>query len=697
MASIEGSKDTVQHIKFKGDQKDKLREYLRQELSDNEGERGRMISKCKDWQAQANSRRKRRDAKARDSNIDMPMTRQRMMQNSSRLLNPIFQQDILFIAKPRNPVVEDMARAVERLNDYISDGIDYRTVCEEWVEQFQTFPLGVVKTPFIQETERVIQWKELQGGLDEYNMRKLEGQRVTVRKLQDGTEKYFLEVDEEVPVRVGAYPEVVPFEDFIVPMSAVDVRTADWIIHRVWLTKAEVKSRIRSGMYNKKDGDQIVIDALGDPTAERERLLKLTESKNQQFDLDDNSNQYEICEAYLKWAKNEDEEPVEIIVTFEKSKMTILRAVYNFYHSYKRPFVVHQYKHVQGSIFGIPLTFILEPLHVAYSASFNQRLDAASLANESLYGIPTGQGDAMRQIDRDTIRTGFVEIDAKKDEIIKFDLSQDFSQLPELEQRLDTAADNVSNLSPYSYGQEQIDRPTATGQISIIEESKQPQYMMLERFRASFATVSRHVLARYRQFYPEGLRFYSMQDPEGTQMVEEFFQWPEGVIERDVVIETKVSSASMSKSLRKQELVALLEKLSQHYDKIMQLAQAATDPMNPSAMIAATLMDGLYTAMNDMLTEFDVGKKDALNPQLMEVTQVAQQIQQKMQEFMQQINQLGNQNQQLQAANAQLQGVLQQVQGQGMAGQPMPPPGVQGSMPMGGGPQGQGGPPPAMQ
>ncbi|GAG05699.1 unnamed protein product, partial [marine sediment metagenome] len=117
----------------------------------------------------------------------------------------------------------------------------------------------------------------------------------------------------------------------------------------------------------------------------------------------------------------------------------------------------------------------------------------------------------------------------------------------------------------------------------------------------------------------------------------------------------------------------------------------------PTAMIAATLMNGLYTAMNDMLTEFDVGKKDALNPQLMEVTQVAQQMQQKMQELMQQVGQLGNQNQQLQATNSQLQGILKQIQGQGMAGQPMPPPGVQGSMPMGGGPQGQGGPPPSFQ
>jgi hypothetical protein len=268
--------------------------------------------------------------------------------------------------------------------------------------------------------------------------------------------------------------------------------------------------------------------------------------------------------------------------------------------------------------------------------------------------------------------------------------------LPELEGILQTEADKLSNLSDYSFGQEQIDRPTATGQISIIEESKQPQYMMLERFRASMAVCAKHVLARYRQFYPEGLQFYTMQeDPEGMQMVEQFFQWPEGAIERDVIIETKVSSASMSKSLRKQELVALLDKLTQYYDKLMQLAMAATDPMNPSAMIAAILMNGLYTAMNDMLIEFEVGKKDALNPQLMEVTQVAKQIQQQMQQLMQQVNQLGAQNQQLQSANAELQGIPSQ--GQGVPPQAGPQPGGQGSMPMANGAPGQGAGPPSVQ
>ena len=702
MPNIEGPRDSVQRIKFKGEQKEKLREYLRRELSVTDGERSRMLDKCKLWVQQANSRRIPKGIHARDANIDMPMTRQMMMQNSARLLNPIFQQDLLFVTKPRNPQVEDMARAVEKVVDYISDNIDYRSICDEWVEQFQTFPFGVIKTPFIQETERVIRWKELtgdnstgEGPIDEYNQRKLDGQKVIIRKLEDGSEKYFIEVDEEVPVRVGAFPEVVPFEDFIVPMSAADVRTADWVMHRIWMTKPMIKGRIRAGVYDKKDGDQDVWDALGDdPQTDRDRLLTLTEGRGKEADLDDNAKQYEICEAYLKWEMKENEEPVEIIVTFEKTSMVILRAIHNYHHSYKRPFVTHCYKNVQGSIFGVPLTYLLEPLHVAYSASIRQRLDSASKAGQKVIILPPGSD--LKPLDRDEWSGLFFEADIKKEELHDITLSQTFTQMPELEGILKEEAQRLANLSDDSFAEEQIDRPTATGQIQIIEESKQPQYIMLERFRKSMADVSKHVLARYRQFYPEGLRYYTMQeDPEGIQMVEQFFQWPEGAIERDVVIETKVSSASMSKSLRKQELVALLDKLIPYFDKLMQMAQVAVNPMDPSAMIAVKLMNGLHVAMNNMLIEFEVGKKDALNPELVNEMETLRNIASRMQGLMQQVNQLGAQNQQLQATNAQLQAIV--GQGPGLPGQAGPPAGVQGSMPMGGGPQGQGAGPPTVQ
>ena len=682
MAERNAPKYSVQELKLSKENREELRDYISKEIDLCEGDRAGMIKKCRLWAEQANSRRQRPDARPRDSKVDMPLTKKRMLQNSSRLLNPIFQQDRIFVTKPRNPRVEDLARKVEDGIDYISDQINYRSICDSWIRQAQTFPLGAVKTPFIIETEDIAEWRELKGGFEDYNDRKLNGEPVIERQLDNGEIKYFIRVEETVPVRSGAFPEVIPFEDFLVPMNAVDVRTADWVAHRFWPTKKRLEDQINKGVYSKKDGDTTILDALGEPTAERDPLFKFSSGGKKNHSGYETSKQYEVFEIYLKWDVKNNGKPVEIIVTFEKSHKLILRAVYNFYHSYKRPFVTYNYEEVEGSIFGNSMAYILEPLHIANSASYNQRLDAASLANESCYRVPPGTAaDIEEAFDVDSIRTSFIELNAEKDEVYELKLSQPYTQLPELEARLEKEADELSALSPYSFGNEQIDRPTASGQIQIIEESKQPQYMQLERFRGKLAEVCKHVLARYKQFYPEGLRYYKMQDPEGAQMIEQFFQWPEGTLERDILIETKVSSSSMSKNLRKQELVALVDKMVQLYNQMMQMAMAAVDPMNPSAMIAAQLLNGLWTVVNDMLTEFEVGKKEALNPRLVEVTQVAQQIQQQMQNLVQQVNQAGQANAQLQQQNAGLQAEL--ATAQGLAPIPVPSSGVQGSMPMG--------------
>jgi hypothetical protein len=172
------------------------------------------------------------------------------------------------------------------------------------------------------------------------------------------------------------------------------------------------------------------------------------------------------------------------------------------------------------------------------------------------------------------------------------------------------------------------------------------------------------------------------ETPEGIQMLEAFFQWPAGAIEKDILIETKVSSASLSKDSRKQEKLAMVEKLPNIYQTMMGMAQVAINPMDPSASVAFKLLQGYKEAVDSMFTEFEIGKKDVLNPDLVQEVQVGQAIQQ----LQTQVGQLSTQNQQLQASNAQLQAIV--GQGQPMAGAPGGAPPVQGPVPMGPGPQG---------
>jgi len=252
-----------------------------------------------------------------------------------------------------------------------------------------------------------------------------------------------------------------------------------------------------------------------------------------------------------------------------------------------------------------------------------------------------------------------------------------FTQLPELEGIIETRADRAAALTDASFGDETVNRPTATGTMQLIEESKQPQYLQLERFREAFALIVRHMLARYKQFYPEGMTLYlsTRSDIDRKNLEEFIINWPEGSIEDSVFIETKVSSATMSKNARKQELVALMDKMPQLQQTMMQFAQMALNPQQGPGMqlIGMKLLASFQKVVEMFMIEFDVPNRAVLNPPLAEEMQVYAQIQQ---QFMQMAQTIQNLQMQLQ----QLQGAAPGGQAQpGMAPQASGQPGQQGS------------------
>jgi hypothetical protein len=678
--TFDSSQDGAASVKFGKDRREALVNLLQKEHSQAISDRAGLEKNWKLWLQQANSRRKRPDARGRDSKLDMPFTRRRIQQNAARLLNPVFQQDRLMVAKASFPQYHEFALALEGFMEYITGKVPLQEISEDWVEQFQIFNVGIVKTPFVRKQKHVKQWKEI--GYEEYAQLKEEGYPgLSKREYKDKTvpAKYFIEEDKTVTTFVGADVQLVPIEDFICPITTADIESADWVSHRVWLTRAAVEERIKRGIYDEKDGDQKVLDLLGKPSSERKKLLDHSTTRDDgDRGVGPSSRQYEICETYIAFDYEGKGTRREIVVTWDRKSGAILRCVDNPYHNYCRPFVAHHYKRVHGSIYGIPATYLLEPLHVANSASFNQRLDAASKANEKIMCGPPGSCDEMKAVfDRNGLTGGFYETTAAKDEIFEMTLSQPFTQLDTLEAQFERQGDELMHLGPYSWGNEQVQRPTATGQVTLVEESKQPQFMQLERFRRSFALVVMHMISRYRQFYPEGAQYFiEAIDPEARQALEVVtIQWPEEAIEESVIVETKVTSAQMSKQLRKQEVVAMLDRVPQLYNTMMQMAQGAMSG-GPGAMMALKMLHGMQTLVDAFLTEFEVPKKDQLNPDLVQEAQVAQMVQQQMQALSQQV-------QTLQAQLAQAQPPAGAPPGGPMGQQAGPQPGVQGPAPMG--------------
>jgi hypothetical protein len=704
MQTSEFPRYAVKKAKLSDEEREKLLKYLCEEHDAALQERQTHETNWEIWRKQANSRLERKGAGPKDSNIDMGLTRERFSQNSARLQTPILQQDPIMVAIPRQPAFDDIAKQIEKAADWALDRINIREFCDDWIEQAQTFNVGIVKTPFVYQTEQVKFWQELQGSMPDQSMvnpqmtgdmtdpinvmgnpgmtpqqealmLQKSGEVVIERDTGEGGKRYFREAKKTKARKTGAFPVVIPIEDFIFPTGSADVYSAPWVTHRIWLTEKQIEFRIKRGDYEKEVNGSPTLDILKNMDGDRKRYTFAVESPEEHNRR--TNKQIDIRETYVSWDIKGEE--VELIVTWNADAKALLSIIENFLHEYVRPFVPFQYKHVQGSIYGIPLSFILEPFHRAYMASINQRLDQASLANEVAILAPTGH--SLHEQADGIFRGGIYESNASKDEIQIIRLTEPgFSQLSDLEGIIETRADRAAALTDASFGDETVNRPTATGTMQLIEESKQPQYLQLERFRDAFAEVIKHMLARYKQFYPEGMTIYldTRSDIERKQLDEYMITWPEGSIEESVFIETKVSSATMSKNARKQELVALMDKFPQLQQTMMQFATLVVNPSQGPGMqmLGLKMLQSFWKLMDMFMVEFDIPNKEMLNPPLVEEAQVYAQIQQQFIQMVQQIQMLQQQLTQVQSAAPAGQAEA------GMAPQAPSGPSAQGSPPM---------------
>ena len=354
----------------------------------------------------------------------------------------------------------------------------------------------------------------------------------------------------------------------------------------------------------------------------------------------------------------------EIILTIDKENKQYRRGVYNFLHAYQRPFVLWSYDA------GVSLAYIMEPIHKAYSAMICQELDAQSAANKTLLVAKSGS-DVGKNFKDGEVPEGVIEINGDpRTDLVQFSLSQPRTTSPEMRRELQMHAERVSAVAAINFGQDPTGRPTATGQTIQSTESQQPLYDKMESFRAAVAKLGLMMLSRYKQFFPEGLEYYLKEEtPDGMTTLPGIMYWPDQDITEQVYVETRVSSSTMNKNMRRQEKLAMADKIPQVYMTLSQMLQQAVMP-SPMSAIMLKLVQGYQVIIDDWLTEFDISHKEQINPNLSQEVNIAGMVQALMA--------------QNQALMAQLNG-SPPGQGPGGSGKPGVP---------GGGPGGPGGPGP---
>jgi hypothetical protein len=110
--------------------------------------------------------------------------------------------------------------------------------------------------------------------------------------------------------------------------------------------------------------------------------------------------------------------------------------------------------------------------------------------------------------------------------------------------------------------------------------------------------------------------FIDAQSPEEASMLQAMLvEFPPGYWRDQVILETKVNSQTMSKAVKKQEALAMVDKFPQIAETLLSLGEAATSGM-PIAPIAGNALDVFDLVLVEWLTEFELPEvRDALDIQ----------------------------------------------------------------------------------
>ena len=609
----------------------------------------------------------KKGGESEDSQLDTSATRQYVEMAISRFMNPIFQRDTVYIGKPKEPQFLDVARSFEDFADWMVDRAPFRLFVEHLLKQAFIFPKGIAKIPFRVHTKTVKNYYHETGTEEEGNLERHWGVRENDPVLM---------ADMVIEDNSDANPEVVPWVDFIHPIPISSINTAPRLTHRIWKSDDAIKRDISRKVYREKDPEtgKPIIEMIGDPSEkpDPELNMSLNSSTSDNSGSDEsNGDLYEIFECYTSYKDK------EVIVTIERKTKTCLRFVENWLMEDERPFRTWSYEQILNDLDGTSLCYLLEPNHRALSAILNQRLDAASRSMSQIVAFASTLG-MDKYVKDNRLSSGWYSVNSidLSNQIKEVSTPKPFDQLAGLESEIRAEMMALASLNEYNKGVEQIQRPTATGQVALIEEGKQPQYARMESFREFLTDVGMMMISRYRQFHPVCIKFFTeTKSQEDQALIEKVLTWPTEYWREQVIIEPTVTSQTMNKDLRKQEYLALVDKIPQIFQQIIQLSEMAMSA-TPTAPVAAKFLQFEIDAiLKPFMKEFELDPGEVLN--LQEEIQGGQQFSQAIQQAQGQIQQLqaeiGDKDGKLGEANRILHNLTSQfVAATGKV--PMPPP-----------------------
>lgn len=527
----------------------------------------------------------------RESELDFTITFETCKQASSNLTNPILAQDTVLVAKAR-PGFPTIAATHDILLDWMTDQYNFAAFINDLIRHAQIYTKATVKSPWIRKTRVIKFWERDQAG---------------------GSS----ESEREDVVKEGSFPYLVDPRRIYHPIPCVSVDEAPWWAEKIDTNPAEIKKKRDDGYYRADVNPYAIGDKDSSPEKDKEtEELYIANAIEAGKTVPGDRTKVHLFECYTTY------EGAECVIILDLDRRTWLAAHGPFYQEFPRPYETFCWHQVVGSVDGKSLCGVTDQLHRAYVAIMNILLDAGIRSIEPLV-LAAKELGLSEMIHNGRLGPGLQEVESLvmeklSDGIHEIKLTTgQVSFLIELLARIEKHMRDASSIPPAFYGEEVAQRPTATGTTSVLEKAMQPLYELMSRLRPTIVRVAEIQYSQLRQFKPKNLRiFIDAQNPQEKSMLEAMLiEFPPGYWRDQVLIETKVNSQTMSKSIKKQEALAMVDKWPELARAQLELMGAATSG-GPISFAAGNALDIFDLVLAEWLTEFELPEvRDAVEIQ----------------------------------------------------------------------------------
>lgn len=432
---------------------------------------------------------------------------------------------------------------------------------------------------------------------------------------------------------------VIHPKNWYMPISEEDPQISEWCGFDEDFTEDQIRLKIEFGEWNKKNGEKLLeflkvktkkaLKKAGGPKdadyfrrTEAGNLVNQAEwdfqnekRKSLEMPQVEDSTKVSLVHCFARIDTDGDGIPEEVDMLLHPESKIVVAIYWNRYAHKKRPVVPFSFLWREGTWMNIGVPEMLFNANRIMNEIMRDMLNNNKVANTKMFLARAGGvvDDDEPMFPGRIIFAEDIEADFKAVDLGSGKPGTSLNDMAIIQ----AWAERRDGMTDFNLGREKTSRTPATTMLALLEEGNERVVSIISRQKKSQAEVWTQVHQLYAQRGDaEGLdRVIGEEDAAKMRMV-----WAEMTVDdirKKLVLNAQVSTQNLNRSVKRQEMAALLGQLDAFHTRLINLAQAmrSTDDPILRQLFGSMAKSGQFL-MKRILNTSDIKEQEDMNPDL---------------------------------------------------------------------------------